>query len=167
MKRFLVSLLFFSSSYAFSANEPLKEVSEVVELPELSQKQIFDASKIWIAKSFKSSNAVIQYEDISTGTIIGKGNMQYPCKGTWNCLANSENLILFTVKVDTKDNKARITFNDLLLKTRTIANAGIVVKGAEYEIRVPKDKETVENGLKEVIYKFKQDIQSQKLDTDW
>lgn len=167
MKRFLVSLLFFSSSYAFSANEPLKEVSEVVELPELSQKQIFDASKIWIAKSFKSSNAVIQYEDISTGTIIGKGNMQYPCKGTWNCLANSENLILFTVKVDTKDNKARITFNDLLLKTRTIANAGIVVKGAEYEIRVPKDKETVENGLKEVINKFKQDIQSQKLDTDW
>lgn len=167
MKRFLVSLLFFSSSYAFSANEPLKEVSEVVELPELSQKQIFDASKIWIAKSFKSSNAVIQYEDISTGTIIGKGNMQYPCKGTWNCLANSENLILFTVKVDTKDNKARITFNDLLLKTRTIANAGIVVKGAEYEIRVPKDKENVENGLKEVIYKFKQDIQSQKLDTDW
>lgn len=167
MKKILFgTILTFAATNTF-ANEPLKEVSEVVELPNMAQKQIYDASKIWMAKAFKSSNAVIQYEDTSTGTIIGKGNMQYPCKGTWNCLANSENLILFTVKVDTKDNKARVTFNDLLLKTRTIANAGIVVKGAEYEIRVPKDKETVENGLKEVIYKFKQDIQSQKLDTDW
>ncbi|MDF2418030.1 DUF4468 domain-containing protein [Acinetobacter beijerinckii] len=167
MKRFLVSLLFLTSSYAFSANDPLKEVSEVVELPELSQKQIFDASKIWMAKSFKSSNAVIQYEDAATGTIIGKGNMQYPCKGTWNCLAHAENLILFTVKVDTKDNKARITFNDLLLKTKTTVNAGIVVRGTEFGIYVPKDKENVEIGLKDVISKFKQDIQNQKVDSNW
>ncbi|MCE6007564.1 DUF4468 domain-containing protein [Acinetobacter soli] len=167
MKRILIaSVLTFAITGAF-AGEPLKEVSEVVELPNMAQKQIYDASKIWMAKAFKSANSVIQYEDASTGTIIGKGNMQYPCSGTWNCLAHADHLILFTVKVDTKDNKARVTFNDLLLKTKTNVNAGIVAKGYEVGIYVPKDKETVEAGLKEVISKYKQDIQSQKNDDNW
>ncbi len=149
------------------ANEPLKEVSEIVELPNMDQKQIYDASKVWIAKSFQSSNNVIQYEDQSTGTIIGKGNMKYPCKGAWNCLASGENIILFTIKVDTKDNKARVTFNDLLLRTKTTVNAGIVAKGYEVGIYVPKDKQMVDAGLREVISKYKQDIQNQKTDSNW
>lgn len=164
MKKILIgTFLTFAATNTFP-NEHLKEVSEVVELPNMAQKQIYDASKIWMAKVFKSSNAVIQYEDTGTGTIIGKGNMQYPCSGTWNCLAHKDYLVLFTVKVDTKDNKARVTFNDLLLKTQTTINAGIVSKGFEVGIYVPKDKELVEAGLKQVIATYKQDLQNQKND---
>lgn len=166
MKKILFAILFATTS-VFAANEPLKEVSEVVEIPDMTQKAIYDGTKIWMAKSFKSSNAVIQYEDASTGSIIGKGNMKYPCKGTWNCLAHAESLILFTVKVDTKDNKARVTFNDLLLKTNTTINGGIVNKGYEVGIYVPKDKEILESGIKDVIQRYKQDIQNQKNDTNW
>jgi len=166
LKKILFVLMFLSTS-AFSANDPLKEVSDVVELPNMNQKQIYDQSKIWMAKSFKSSNSVIQYEDVNTGTIIGKGNMKYPCKGTWNCLANVDNLILFTIKVDTKDNKARITFNDLQLRTNPRNSGGIVVPPYEGGIFVPKDKEMVEAGLKDVISKYQQDIQTQKSDSDW
>ncbi|MBN6492793.1 DUF4468 domain-containing protein [Acinetobacter pittii] len=167
MKRILLLGLMILNTSIYAEKEPLKEVSEVVELPNMTQKQIYDSSKIWIAKSFKSANSVIQYEDASTGTIIGKGNMNYPCKGAWNCMANAENLILFTVKVDTKDNKARITFNDLLLKTKTTVNAGIVAKGFEVGIYVPKDKEMVETGLRDIISKYQKDIQNQKDDSNW
>lgn len=168
MKKILILIALFLTSFgAFAAKEPLREVSEIVDLPNMDKKQIYDASKIWMAKSFKSSNSVIQYEDANTGTIVGKGNMNYPCKGTWNCLASGENIILFTVKVDTKDNKARITFNDLLLKTKTTVNAGIVSKGYEVGIYVPKDKEMVESGLKDVISAYKQDIQNYKAVSDW
>jgi hypothetical protein len=155
------------SNISLAAKEPLKEVSEIVEIPNMAQKQIFDAAKIWMAQSFKSSNSVIQYEDQNTGTIVGKGNMKYPCKGAWNCLANEKNLVLFTVKIDTKDNKARVTFNDLLLKTATTINAGIVIQGYEVGIYVPKDKENIENGLKEVIQKFKSDVQKNPAYNDW
>lgn len=164
MKKILIgTFLTFSLTSTF-ANEPLKEVSEVVELPNMAQKQIYDASKIWMAKAFKSSNAVIQYEDTSTGTIIGKGNMQYPCKGTWSCMANANNLLLFTVKIDTKDNKARLTFNDLLLKTKGGVTGGIIVQSVEIGIFSEKEKEVVESGLKQVIATYKQDLQNQKND---
>ncbi|MCE1272438.1 MAG: DUF4468 domain-containing protein [Acinetobacter sp.] len=166
MRKILLTFLLFTTS-AFAANEPLNEVSEVVEIPDMTQKAIYDGTKIWMAKSFKSSNAVIQYEDASTGSIIGKGNMKYPCKGTWNCLAHAESLILFTVKVDTKDNKARVTFNDLLLKVKGNVNGGVIIPGYEVPIAVAKDKEIIEAGLKDVIQRYKQDIQNQKNDSNW
>ena len=168
MKKIILGCLVMAmSTISLGAKEPLKEVSEIVEIPNMEKKQIFDASKIWMAQSFKSSNSVVQYEDQDTGIIIGKGNMKYPCKGAWNCLAYEKTLVLFTVKIDTKDNKARVTFNDLLLKTATTVNAGIVSHGYEVGIYVPKDKENIENGLKEVIQKFKSDIQKNPTSNDW
>lgn len=167
MKKILLMCFFVFSGQSNAAKEPLREVVDVVELPNMSQKQIFDASKIWMAQSFKSANDVVQYEDVSTGTIIGKGNMQYPCKGTWNCLANVDNRVFFTLKIDTKDNKARLTFNDLKLKMPTKANGGVLIKGYEVEIYVPKDKENIEQGLKDVINQYKNEIQTTSLDSDW
>ena len=111
MKKILaLALAFGVMSTANAKNEPLKEVSQIVEIPNFEQKKIFDASKIWMAETFKSANAVIQYEDVSTGTIVGKGNMDYPCEGFLKCAAHSNQLIAFTLKIDTKDNKARVTF---------------------------------------------------------
>ncbi|MFE0305554.1 DUF4468 domain-containing protein, partial [Bacillus altitudinis] len=59
--------------------QAMPEISQVIEVPNKSKDQIFEDSKIWIAQSFKSANNVIQYADKSTGSIIGKGNIQYPC----------------------------------------------------------------------------------------
>lgn len=161
-----ISLIFlFTSSFAFAAAEPLKEVSEVVELPNLSQKQIFDSSKIWFAKNFKSANNVIQYEDVATGTIIGKGNMPYPCSNTWKCMAFADQIILFTLKIDTKDNKARLIFNDLRSKSTKPKPTSFVKPGAELEIYT--DKETVEDGIKKVISEYADEIKKSPTDNNW
>lgn len=167
MKLVLGVIFMLLSSLSFAAKEPLKEVVEVVEFPDIAQKQIFDAAKIWMAQSFKSSNSVIQYEDAATGTIIGKGNMNYPCKGAWNCIAHENYLVFFTVKIDTKDNKARVVFNDLKLKVPAAITDSSVIKSYEVDIYVPKDKENIENGLKDVIGQFKNSIQKNQIDNDW
>ena len=168
MKNLVLGCAFVASAYATTAyaeKVPLSEVVEVVEVAGMTQKQIFDSSKIWMAKAFKSSNAVIQYEDVSTGTIIGKGNMDYPCSGFWNCAAHSSSKILFTLKIDTKDNKARLTFNDLLLKTAPDPKIGL--KGYEVKIYVEKDKELIEKGIKDIVAIYSQDIQTTASDSDW
>lgn len=167
MKFILSIILLLCSSLSFAAKEPLSEVVEIVELPNFTQKQIFDSAKIWMAQSFKSSNSVIQYEDITTGTIVGKGNMQYPCKGTWNCLAHENYLVFFTVKIDTKDNKARILFNDLKLKIPATVTGTTVIKSMDVDIHVEKDKEIIKNGLIEVIKQFKDSVQKNQVDNNW
>lgn len=167
MRIILSVFLLLLSNLSFAAKEPLKEVSEVVELPNIPQKQIFDAAKIWMAQSFKSSNSVIQYEDAATGTIIGKGNMKYPCKGAWNCVANENNLVLFTVKIDTKDNKARVIFNDLKLRMPATATGTSLLNAYEIDISLERDKENIKNGLTDVIGKFKESVQNNQTDKDW
>lgn len=154
-----------ASSIAGAAVEPLSEVSQVVELPDISQKKIFDLSKIWLAKNFKSSNSVIQYEDAATGTIIGKGNMPYPCSNAWKCMAFTNQIILFTLTIDTKDNKARLTFNDLRSKSIQPSNNAFVKPGAELQIY--SDKEGITDGIKKVISEYGIEIKKVQSDTNW
>lgn len=169
MKKLTIAsvVLLCLTSHAQAAKEPLKEVSQIVEIPNMSQKQIFDASKIWVAQNFKSANAVVQYEDVSTGAIVGKGSMDYPCVGAWDCMAHADHKVLFTVKIDTKDNKARLTFNDLLLKTKTQAIGTSVIAGNEFPIYVSKDKEKIEDGFKKVISRYASEVKQAPSDSNW
>lgn len=167
MRIFLLGLFCFFSINVYADNAPLTEVTQIVEFPEIKQKQIYDSSKIWMAKAFNSANSVVQYEDSTTGTIIGKGNMKYPCKGVMNCMAKGEFRVLFTLKIDTKDGKARLTFNDLLLKTSGVSNSAIRVKSIEVPINDSVDKENIENGLKAVIDKYKTEVLDFKANNDW
>ncbi|MFX9397393.1 DUF4468 domain-containing protein, partial [Acinetobacter baumannii] len=83
-------------------SEPVK-FEKVYQIDGLNQAQIYDGARQWFAVAFASANAVIQYEDKASGTIIGKGNMRYPCSGM-ECLAMTGNeRVDFTVRVDTKD----------------------------------------------------------------
>lgn len=152
---------------AYQKVETLNEVSRVVDINGHSQKQIFDASKIWIAKNFKSANDVIQYADVTTGTIVGKGSMQYPCVGAMDCMANGKDFVIFTIKIDTKDNKARVLFNDLTWKKLPNASGGIVTPGGEYPLNMAQPRKVVEAKLNSLIDQYKIDIVNQKSDSNW
>lgn len=152
---------------AYQKVESLNEVSQVVEVNGHTQKQIFDASKIWMAKNFKSANDVIQYSDLSTGTIVGKGSMQYPCSGAMDCMANAKDLVTFTIKIDTKDNRARVSFNDLIWKKLPSASGGIVTPGGEYPLNMAQPRKVVETKLNSLIEQYKVDIVNQKSDSNW
>ena len=70
------------------------------------QSELFRLSNEWLVKNPKSSKVVVQYLDAEEGVIVGKGFMKikyglFP-QDLW-----------FMVKIETKDNKARITFEDM------------------------------------------------------
>jgi len=167
MKKVIFLFIALFSVTVSAQQVPISEYVEVVELPNMAKKQIFDSSKIWIAKSFKSANSVIQYEDAATGTIIGKGNMQFPCQGAWSCMARKDDLLVFTIKVDTKDNKARISFNDMSLKINTKGTTKFVAAGQEFQTVPEKDNEVIQAGLKSVVKDFKNGIQTESSNKDW
>src|SRR5271169_7225778 len=86
----------------------------VVEAPSYSKEQIFDGTKIWISENFKSAKAVLEYENKNDGTIIGNGIINYPCSGI-ECMGTGDWKVPFTMRVDIKDKKFRLTFSNLSL----------------------------------------------------
>lgn len=84
----------------------------VVEAPGYSKEQIFNGTKIWIAENFKSAKAVLEYENKDEGTLIGNGIISYPCSGL-GCIDKEHWKVPFTMRVDIKDQKFRLTFINL------------------------------------------------------
>ena len=76
--------------------------------------QIYERSKIFIAENFKSAKAVIEYDNKEQGTLIGNGNVMYPCGNFFTCGALKNVRITFQMRIDVKDEKIRITFNNIL-----------------------------------------------------
>jgi hypothetical protein len=78
----------------------------------IQKDKIYRQTKIWIAENFRSAKAVTEYDDKEQGTIIGNGNIKYPCAGL-DCVAKHDWSVHFTMRVDTKDEKFRLTFSNL------------------------------------------------------
>ena len=89
-----------------------KVFSQVYEAPGFQKDVLYEKVKIWIAQTFKSAKAVLEYENKESGTIIGKGSMPYPCRGL-KCIATIGWTVPFTMKVDINDEKFRLTFLDI------------------------------------------------------
>ncbi len=132
--------------------------SEVVELNSIPKDQIFELSKIWIAKSFNSANNVIQYADKNTGIIIGKGNFSLKCpdkvKGM-NCLAYTSTKAEFTLKIEIKDGKSRLTFSDV---HQAVNN---------YPFYDNISKPIIDSQIKGIVKNYHLDIVNQKNDSNW
>ena len=74
----------------------------------------FELSKIWLANSFNDSKAVIEYSNKEDGTIVGKGIFRNVDYGML-FIANTR----FTLKIDIKDNKSRLSFKSMLIIPNT------------------------------------------------
>jgi uncharacterized protein YceK len=89
-----------ASTRALSTSE--KQIQKIVEVKGASKNQLFDKSKMWFASTFKSANAVIQYENKENGTIMGNGNITTSITTVlWR--------LKFSIATEVKDEKARIT----------------------------------------------------------
>jgi hypothetical protein len=86
----------------------------VYEVPGFTKDQIFNSTKIWIAENFRSAKAVLEFENKEQGVLIGNGSIKYPCSGL-ECLAKDDWTIPFTMRVDMKDGKFKLTFSNLRL----------------------------------------------------
>lgn len=99
-----------------------RTVDAVFEVPGASKDQIFSATKIWIAENFRSAKAVIEYENKEEGTLIGNGSTSYPCGGL-DCVAKHDWTVPFTMRVDMKDQKFKLTFSNIRLSWPPSYNA--------------------------------------------
>ena len=110
-----ITILFFA---VCAGAEPLTDADRtferIVETPGYSKEQIFNVTKIWIAENFRSAKAVLEYENKDAGTLIGNGIISYPCSGL-ECIAKADWKVPFTMRVDIKDQKFRLTFSNLNL----------------------------------------------------
>src|SRR4030067_1568694 len=85
-------------------------VQRVIEVPGIPKDIIYERSRIWIAKTFRSSKAVIEYENKETGVIIGNGIVYYTLSAGFSSAGVP---VRFTMKEDIKDGRIRITFDNL------------------------------------------------------
>lgn len=72
--------------------------------------QLYDKAKLWVVNNFKSANAVIQIDDKENGQIVGKGfeNIYGKTLGVTYVVS-----CYFTVKIDCRDNKVRVSVYDI------------------------------------------------------
>lgn len=94
------------------ATLPVEQITQqdVIDLPGMSKKQIFDKSKLWLASSFRSYKNVAQYEDFAEGKIIGNGS------ASWYWMRYLDTMTLLArIEIDAKDGKARMTAAPLSL----------------------------------------------------
>ena len=108
------ALLLFGCASAYLVPDAERVFERVVEAPGYSKEQIFNGTKIWIAENFKSAKAVLEYENKDDGIIIGNGSISYPCSGS-SCFGRGDHTIPFTMRVDIKDQRFRLTFSNLRL----------------------------------------------------
>lgn len=104
----LVFLCFFSLTGCVSVPmEGEYEYVEIIESPGNGKDVLFDKSLKWLAETFKSSKAVIEYQNKDSGEIIGNGSLRvaYTAFGSMNTY--------FTLLIETKDGKLRMTFKNM------------------------------------------------------
>lgn len=111
---FFCCFIFFNCAGPQLVPEGERNFGRIVDAPGYSKEQIFNNTKIWIAENFRSAKAVLEYENKDDGVIIGNSNIPYPCSG-FDCLGRGDWRIPFTMRVDIKDQKFRLTFSNLRL----------------------------------------------------
>ena len=111
---FLLGLFLMACAGMATVKEEDKTFSKVYNTPGFSKEQLYEGGKIWIANTFKSAKAVIEYDNKENGTIIGNGYIKYPCNGL-DCIAKGNWKIGFTMKYEAKDERFRLTFESLTL----------------------------------------------------
>ena len=117
MKRISLFLLLLSILISCAGMEKALEseltIQKVFEAPGFSKDHIYNQTKIWIAQNFRSSKAVIEHDDKESGLLIGNGIIQYPCKKGLDCLVKADWKVRFTIRVDVKNERFRLTFKNL------------------------------------------------------
>ena len=81
------------------------QLQRIYELQGMTKDVIFDRTLAWMAESFVSSKSVIQLKDKENGKIIGKGVARKTRMVEHTCR--------YTMIIDIKDNRMRITYKNL------------------------------------------------------
>ncbi|QTA79021.1 DUF4468 [Desulfonema limicola] len=113
-------------------------IRRVSVIPGFTKKQLFDASKKWVAQSFSDSIDIIQYANSSKGIVIGKTFIPHERPNRLSTPDHYE--CRFTIMAETKDQKIRTTFKDFYLMS---AFGPQIILKSDMEVIRPKLENTV------------------------
>ena len=85
---------------------------EIIDLPGKNKSEIYESTLQSMASIFNSSKAVLQYQNKEDGKIIGKGITDV----VYSFMPVETH---FTITIDIKDEKIRITFTDMYTVLKT------------------------------------------------
>ena len=113
MKRlsFLLIVAAFATVFNFAGAKEKVEPSPlqcdtVIQAKGLTAEQIYGKIKVWFANSMRSSNNVIQLDDINNHHIIGKANIDFEVNNmTWHSLTGT---IHFTIDIAARDGRFKL-----------------------------------------------------------
>jgi hypothetical protein len=152
----ILLFLFIGCAGMQQITETERTFERIVSVSGHKSSEIYDSTKIWIAENFKSAKSVIEYDNKDAGTIIGNGAINYPCKGL-ECVAKSDWKVLFTMRVDTKDDKFRLTFSNLKLTWPPSYNSTF---GAQSGHEGPVSTKADLDAIKPALLKFGDEIRA-------
>lgn len=132
----IVLALLSTGALAFfeQPSEEDKTIQEIYEVPGADKAKILGSAKAWIAENFRSARSVIDHEDLAEGLLLAKPVIPYPCSG-FNCIAKGDWLVSFTMRMDIKDERYRLTFTNVLLH---IPAPTVIGQKSEYQVIRPK-----------------------------
>lgn len=134
----------------------------IVEAPGFDEDEIYTGTKIWIAENFRSAKAVIELDSKEQGLIIGNGIIDYPCEGI-ECLDSGSNTVRFTMRVDIKEGKFRITFTNINIHHPPISGYGSFDTPVQFKVQ----KERLEPRLLSYGDRILESIKNSKSQQDW
>ncbi|MDC7708381.1 DUF4468 domain-containing protein [Vogesella indigofera] len=151
--------------------EPVSEndrtITTIIEANGLKKEKIFNGTKIWIAENFKSAKQVIEYENKEDGTIIGNGVINYPCQGGMDCIVKADWKVPFTVRVDTKDEKFRLTFTNINLSWPASYNSGILSPAYNGPVHNKYDLDVIKPKLLNFGNEINQSLKGNSATSNW
>ncbi len=112
MKNLIFTFIIYFPLFTFS-----QEYSEVIEVSGKNTDQLYVSARQWFAKTFVSSNDVLQMDDAVAGKLIGKGGTviteSYMAPGIMKIPVIINFKIEFTISVSARDGRYKCDINNL------------------------------------------------------
>jgi len=124
---FLVVVLLGCASSPRIVSYEDRIIQKIIEV-EKPKDVLFSLSMDWIAKNFNSAKAVIEYQDMTTGRIVGKAVM--PVKYGMGVPMNTH----FTLTIEVKDNKVRASVEDAYVVVSVAGHSSQQILDNEFTI---------------------------------
>jgi len=108
----LVGISLFDCAASFTFAEKDIEFQHVIEVTG-GKDTLFPKALQWLAQTYNDSKEVIEYEDEAVGKIIGRGSTQVMWRPGGRSMSTM--IILYSIVIEIKDNKVRVTFNNFYI----------------------------------------------------
>ncbi|OON68852.1 DUF4468 domain-containing protein [Hymenobacter sp. CRA2] len=120
-----------TEAFPIDANTQHYTYQGVVEVPGVNKDELYTRAYEWMAKTYRSANAVIQMHDKEAGRLVGKGATIVPTERTLTMIAPG--FVRHTLTLYIKDGRYKYVLTDFEYVPATLAAGNAQGKGGPLE----------------------------------